>query len=341
MELLITLFVVAILYALLGALLIAVAVYYVICLVVLGIVQIVFFKLLGFAAKDDEIKAPLSWESFLVETVILILLLVGYSVLPADPIRIDPAACSVVYDMNRSHEYETTEPKFTHPESIELIVQALDGLELNHTLPTTIKYGYANLKEESRVRYIFFFDENDGLVQGLAFHGNIVGVLNELDGKFKWYNTKEELSIPDLFKDAFRTERELNARDQYGDTVQLLRDSFTVENGRYTFTMPDFGEGTVNLKISGSQEVFTSMVVRSTGYEMSHSVKQDTIYYLTEHTEAADWQAGETYTFTLDDTTFSSVWFVVMAGGFEFDLELPLEDAYRSDRDNPIVTYIG
>lgn len=327
-------------YAVLGVLLFFILAFYLVCFLVLLVIQLIFFALLGKAA-GQKIEPSLSLESFIIETVILILLLVGYSVLPADPIRIDPAACSVVYDMNSSHEYETTDPKFTHPESIEQIVEVLDGLELNHTLPTTIRYGYANLKEESRVRYFFFFDEQGGLVQGLAFHGNIVGVLNELDGKFKWYNTKEELSIPDLFRDAFSTERELNAREQYSDAVQLLQNSFAVENGSYTFTMPDFGTDAVNLKIYGSQEVFYSMVVESTGYEMSHSVKNDTIYYLAEHTEAVDWQAGESYSFTLDETTFSGVHCIVMAGGFEFDLPLPLEDAYRSDRDNPIVTYIG
>ncbi len=338
MSILIALFIMAILYALVGLLFFVFLVYYVLFLGVLVLIQYIVFSIAG-KATGQKFEVVLSAPMFIFETVILIALLAGYTVLPADPIRIDAAECSYIVE-GRYTPDQPAEPKFIHPQAVELAVRALDGISLNHTLPTTIRYGYPNLKgDEGGVLY-YFFDADGQLLQKLSFHDNLVGVSNTLDGKLRWYNTKEPIALYELFGDAYDTERELSVKEKYGDAVQALEESFEVQNGSYTFTMPDFGGASVNLTLYGSQEVFYSTVIRSSGYEMKRDVKNDTIYYLTEHTEAADWQPGEIYSFTLDDTTYRAVVCKVEVNAYEFQLELPLEEAYRSNRDEPKVNYI-
>lgn len=338
MSLLIALFIMAILYLLVGMLFFVFLVYYVLFLGVLVLIQYIVFAVAG-KATGQKFEVELSAPMFILETVILIALLAGYSVLPADPIHIDAAECSYIVE-GRYTPDQPAEPKFSHPESVALAVQALDGLSLNHTLPTTIRYGYPNLKGDEGGSLYYFFDADGQLLQKLSFCDNLVGVSNTLDGKLRWYNTKEAISLSEFFGDAYDTERELSVKERYGGAVQALEDSFVVQNGSYTFTMQDFADAHVNLTLYGSEEVFYSTVIRSTGYEMKRDVKNDTIYYLSEHTEAADWQPSECYSFTLDDTTYRGVTCKVEVNAYVFKLELPLEDAYRSNRDEPIVHYI-
>lgn len=169
----------------------------------------------------------------------------------------------------------------------------------------------------------------------------MLGVSNKLGGKYTYYNTKEEIDEDYIRRDIFRQEGQLRAEEQYSDIVQAMEDSFQYENGTYTFTVPSFGGVYFNIKIWGNEEVYYSQVIRSTGYELNHSVKQDAVYYLAEHTEAKDWQEGEQYSFTLKETTYRGIFCTVDVEGGEFKFEIPLTDeAYIADREHPIISYI-
>ena len=65
-------------------------------------------------------------------------------------------------------------------------------------------------------------------------------------------------------------------------------------------------------------------------------------YFLTEQTENRGWQAGQTYSFRLEDRTYESVSCTVTLDGSVFKFDFPTPDGkYLTDRDAPVTYYIA
>lgn len=318
----------------------ALMIYFVIGLGILTLIQFLLFKLIKLVT-GKEIPVQVNTAGFVVETVILIGIFAAYASLPARPITLKAEECAAVYYQYNELDYETSELCFTHQASIQELLDALSSLEVSHTLPTTIKYSYPNAETGYKFKYYYFYDENGDFLQAICVYDDLIGVSHKLDGKFTYYNTKETVDWYSLLRGANETENKLSVEERCGEAMQTMMDSFEYEAGTYTFTVPEFDADYVNIKIYGSQEVYTSTVVRSTGYELIHNVKNDTIYYLTEHTEAADWQAGRQYSFTLDETTFRGLTCAITIDKSTFRYSIPLTDAaYIADREHPTVYYV-
>lgn len=170
-----------------------------------------------------------------------------------------------------------------------------NALEVSHTLPTTIRYAYPNAKTGHKFDYFYFYDRDGNFLLKVCLYDDIVGVSKKLDGKFSYYNTKDTIETEKLRQSVWATENRLRTEEKYGDMMQAMMDGFRYENGCYTFTVSAFGASSLNIEIYGNEEVFISKRYKSSDYEFEHTVKNNSIYYLSEHTEAMDWQQGETY----------------------------------------------
>lgn len=340
METLIVIAVLAILFAVLGVVVFAVLIYYVLALGILALLQYLFFLLVK-KSTGKEFELQLNTAGFMIETIILIALFVAYASLPAKPIKIDASECESAYYVNGTTDFDGTgSPSYTYDETIEQLVEELEGLKVSHTLPTTIRYAYPNAKTGRKFDYYYFYDRDGDFMLKVCLYDDIVGVSKKLDGKFSYYNTKDTINTEKIRADIGRTENRLRAKEQYGDMMQAMIDSFQYENGSYTFTVPEFGTSSLNIKIYGNEEVFISKRYKSSDFEFESTVKNDAIYYLSEHTEAQDWQQGGTYSFMLDETTYRGINCIIILDGVEFNYEIPLTDeAFLSDRDNPEIWY--
>lgn len=331
---------IAVLLAIGATLAFAFLVYYILGILVLVVIQVIFAKVV----KDTsgfELDLEFTAVGLFVETVILIVLVAAYAMLPANPVKLDPEQCVEVYQDYDSLDFSVDYPMYGHKETVTELAETLKELKVTRTLPTTIKYGYPNAKTGRKFYHLYFFGENEEFLQKICIGENLIGVSDKLDGKYKYYNTKKSIGADKMLKTIERREYQLDAEDKYGDKVQELMDSFRYENGTYTFTVPEFDASYLNLSLYGNTHMYYCSVNRANGVELNHRVSDGKSWFLEEHTKAEDWQGGQEYSFTLEDTTYIGLHCVVSVDGGEFNCEIPLTDeTYIYSDDKAIITYV-
>lgn len=209
MELLIALVVFAVLFAILGVVLFAIVIYYLLALGILTLLQYLFFLVVK-KSTGKEFELRLNTVGFVVETIILIALFAAYASLPAQPIKIEASECASIYHVYGTTEFDGTgAPNYTYEETIEQLVDELNALEVSHTLPTTIRYAYPNAKTGHKFDYYYFYDRDGNFLLKVCLYDDIVGVSKKLDGKFSYYNTKDTIETEKLRQSVWATENRL------------------------------------------------------------------------------------------------------------------------------------
>lgn len=339
-ELIFAVCLIALLFAIGATLAFAFLVYYILGLLVLVVIQFIFAKVVK-GTTGIELDLEFTAVGLGVETAILIVLVAAYAMSPANPVKVEPEKCVEVYQEIDSLEFNVDYPMYGHKETVTELVEAFQNLEVTRTLPTTIKYAYPNAKTGRKFYHLYFFGENGEFLQKICVYDDLIGVSDKIDGKYKYYNTKETIGAEKMLKDIERHEYQLDAEDKYGEKIQQMQDSFRYENGTYTFTVPEFDASYLNIEIIGDEFVYYSHVNRANGVEISYRTSGGAIYYLKEHTDAEDWKEGQEYSFTLNDTTYRGVFcrVYVNAGKFQFDIPL-IDQKYVYSDENKVITYI-
>ena len=327
-------------YLLFGVVLLSVLVYCGIVLTGLSLLQ----WIIGLVIEGTTGKRPawlFSEASFHVEVLLIIALAVGYANFPLHPARMNAENISLVYDTSEAGP-DTGEARISHRENVDSLVEKLNTIQVSHVL-TTGKDILEKAQNRTAGKY-YFYDSSGKLVKKIALAQGLLGVSSRQDGKFTWYDLKKEdrEALERLVWDLDAAESRCRTEDANAEALEALRGSFRYADGTYWFTVPEFQAKEWNIELSAFERKFTQTVIKSSGYVMWTGDETGTGYFLTEQTEDRGWQAGQTYSFRLEDKTYEGVYCTVTLDGSEFEFDFPTPDGkYLADREAPVTYYIA
>ena len=314
-------------------------VYFVIVLGVFSLIQ----WIIGLVVEGVTGKRPawlFSESAFNVEILLIIALAAGYANFPLHPARMNAESIALVCNTDRAAP-DSGQAAFSHRENVESLVETLNGIQVSHVF-TTGKETLEKAQSRKTGKY-YFYDSNGKFVKKIALAQGLIGVSSRQDGKFTWYDLEKQdrEALERLVWDLDAAESRYRTEDANEEALAALRGSFRYADGTYWFTVPEFQAKEWNVEISAFERKFTQTVIKSSGYVMWTGDETGTGYFLTEQTENRGWQAGQTYSFRLEDRTYESVSCTVTLDGstFKFDFPTP-EDKYLADRDAPVTYYI-
>ena len=311
--------------------------------IVLGIFSLTQW-IIGLVIEGVTGKRPawlFSEAAFNVEVLLIIALAAGYANIPLHPARMNGENISLVYDTSEIGP-DTGEARISHRENVDSLLEKLNTIQVSHVF-TTGKETLKKAQNRTAGKY-YFYDSSGKLVKKIALAQGLMGVSSRLDGKFTWYDLKKQdrEALERLVWDLDAAESRCRTEDANAEALEALRGSFRYADGTYWFTVPEFQAEEWNIEISAFERKFTQTVIKSSGYVMWTGDETGTGHFLTEQTENRGWQAGQTYSFRLEDRTYESVSCTVTLDGstFKFDFPTP-EDKYLADRDAPVTYYIA
>ena len=312
------------------------------CVVVLGVFSLTQW-IIGLLMESVTGKRPawlFSETAFTVEVLLIVALAAGYANFPLHPARMNAESIALVYDTSEAGP-DTGEARISHRENVDSLVEKLNTIQVSHVL-TTGKDILEKAQNRTAGKY-YFYDSSGKFVKKIALAQGLLGVSSRQDGKFTWYDLKKEdrEALERLVWDLDAAESRCRTEDANAEALEALRGSFRYADGTYWFTVPEFQAKEWNVEISAFERKFTQTVIKSSGYVMWTGDETGTGHFLTEQTENRGWQAGQTYSFRLEDRTYESVSCTVTLDGstFKFDFPTP-EDKYLADRDAPVTYYI-
>lgn len=310
-----------------------------IVLVVLSLLQWVIGQVVE-GITGDRPDWLFSKSSFALETLLIVALAVGYANIPLHPARMDTGAVSLVYDTAAAGP-GNGEARLSYQENIDRLVEKLNGIKASHVFIT----GKETLeKAANKKAWKFYFYDSDGnFVKKIALDPGLIGVSSRPDGNYVWYDLKEEdrTALERLVWDLDDAEQLCRTEEDNEEAFEALCVSFRYEDGTYWFTLPEFRAEEWNVEITAFERKFTQTVIKSSGYVMWTGDETGTGHFLTEETQERTWQAGQTYSFQLEDKTYESVSCTVTLDGSEFQFDFPApEGKYLANREEPVTYYI-
>lgn len=326
--------------ALAGVVFLSVLVYVVIVLGVFSLTQ----WIIGLVIEGVTGKRPawlFSEAAFNVEVLLIVALAAGYANFPLHPARMNAESIALVYDTAEAGP-DTGVARLSHRENIDRLVEKLSGIKASHVF-TTSKETLEKAQNRTAGKY-YFYNSNGKFVKKIALAQGLIGVSSRQDGKFTWYDLKNQdrEALERLVWDLDAAESRCRTEDANAEALEALRRSFHYADGTYWFTVPAFRAEEWNVEISAFERKFTQTVIKSTGYVMWTGDETGTGYFLTEQTESCGWQSGQTYSFRLEDRTYESVSCTVTLDGSVFKFDFPTPDGkYLADRDAPVTYYIA
>ncbi|MDY3281219.1 hypothetical protein [Dysosmobacter sp.] len=312
------------------------------CVIVLGVFSLTQW-IIGLVLESVTGKRPawlFSETAFTVEVLLIVALAVGYACVPLHPARMKAETVALVCDTAQTAP-DSGQARFSHRENVDNLVEALSGIRVSHVF-TTGREVLEQAQNRKAGKY-YFYDGSGKLVKRIAVAPGLLGVSNRQDGKFTWYDLdrQDREALERMIRNLDAAESRCRTEDANGEALAALRGSFRYGEGTYWFTVPEFRAEEWNIELSAFERTFTKTVLKSSGYVMRTGDETGTGYFLTEQTENRAWQAGETYSFRLEDRTYEGVYCTVTLDGSEFRLDFPdPAPAYRADRDNPVIYYI-
>lgn len=312
------------------------------CVIVLGVFSLTQW-IIGLVVESVTGKRPawlFSETAFTVEVLLIVALAAGYANFPLHPARMNAETVALVCDTALAAP-DSGQTRFSHRENVESLVETLNGIRVSHVF-TTGKETLEKAQSRKTGKY-YFYDSSGKLVKKIALAPGLLGVSSRLDGKFTWYDLKKQDRevLERLVWDLDAAESRCRTEDANAEALAALRGSFRYADGTYWFTVPEFQADEWNIELSAFERKFTQTVIKSSGYVMWTGDETGTGYFLTDQTEDRGWQAGQTYSFRLEDRTYESVSCSVTLDGSTFKFDFPTPDGkYLADQDAPVTYYI-
>ena len=311
--------------------------------IVLGIFSLTQW-IIGLVIEGVTGKRPawlFSEAAFNVEVLLIVALAAGYANIPLHPARMNAESIALVCDTAQTAP-DSGRARFSHRENVDSLVETLNDIRVSHVF-TTRREVLEQAQNRKTGKY-YFYDGSGKLVKRIAVAPGLLGVSSHLDGKFTWYDLKkhDREALERLVWDLDASESQCRTEDANAEALEALRRSFRYADGTYWFTIPAFQAKEWNVEISAFERTFTQTVIKSSGYVMWTGDETGTGHFLTEQTENRGWQAGQTYSFRLEDRTYESVSCTVTLDGSVFKFDFPTPDGkYLTDRDAPVTYYIA